>query len=141
VLEESPAEAAWHADRRLTAVKFALVVVFAGVPWLIGTTATGRLLGLIVAAGMLVWAARDLAAPVRLRADSAGVTLTSGFAGTRRLAWSEIERVRLDGRSRYGARTELLEIDAGESLYFFSRYDLSVPPAEALEMIEAIRPA
>lgn len=120
-------------------IKFVLAAIFAIGPFVVIATTTSRLLGLVVAAGMAGWGARDLLAPVRLTVDPGGVTVTAGFAGHRRLSWSDIERVRIDVRSRYGARGELLEIDCGESLYFFSRYDLSVPPTDALETIEAIR--
>jgi hypothetical protein len=129
----------WCADRRLTVVKFLLAALFAVVPWVISTNATGGVLGLIVAAGMSVWALRDVVAPVRLTADADGLTVISGFAGHRRLSWSDIERVRLDERSRYGARSRLLEIDTGEALFFLSRYDLGVEPADALDIISALR--
>lgn len=143
IVDETPpspvAGASWHADRRLTVIKFVLAAVFAGGPFAVGATATSRLLGLVVGVGMAVWGARDLVAPVRLTADAAGVTVVTGFAGRRRLSWSDVERVRLDARSHCGARSELLEIDCGESLYFFSRYDLSEPPADALDTINQIR--
>ena len=35
----------------------------------------------------------------------------------------------------------LLEIDAGESLHFFSRYDLGMPPTEALDLVLEVRAA
>ena len=79
-------------------------------------------------------------APVRVAADEQGVTVVTGYAGHRRLSWSELDRVRVDSRTRYGARSAFLEIDAGESLYFFSRYDLSADPDDVLKVIEEIRP-
>ena len=44
-------------------------------------------LAAVVAAGLGVWALRDLLAPVRLAADTDGVTVTAGFAGRRHLPW------------------------------------------------------
>lgn len=122
-------------------VKFVLAALFVLVPWVAMTSGTGRVLGVTVAIGMLGWGVRDLLAPVRLIADPAGLTVTTGYAGHRRLSWADIERVRLDARPRYGARTQLLEIDAGEALYFFSRYDLGVEPADVLDTINEIRPS
>ena len=75
----------------------------------------------------------------RLRADRDGVVAVRGYAGHRRLTWSEIERVRVDARTRLGASTELLEIDAGEEIYLFSRHDLGVDPTDAVEALEAVR--
>lgn len=96
-------------------------------------------IGVVVASAVAVYAARDLVARERLRADGDGVVAVRGYAGHRRLPWSEIERVRVDARSRLGASTELLEIDAGEEIYLFSRNDLGVDPTDAAESLEAVR--
>jgi hypothetical protein len=55
------------------------------------------------------------------------------------LDWSQIERVRVDDRQRFGLRSELLEIDTGEALYLFSTYDLDAPCADVAETLEALR--
>jgi hypothetical protein len=94
-----------------------------------------------VALGLAIWALRDLIAPVRLAADSGGVTVVVGYAGRRRLAWSQIETVRVDRRDRLGMRTEMLELDAEDSLYLFSMHDLGAPPEEVLETLLALRSA
>jgi hypothetical protein len=93
------------------------------------------------AAGALLaaYALRDVFAPVRLAADLDGVTVISGYAGRRRIPWAQIERVRLDQRSRLGMRQELLEIDAGESLHLFSPSDLNAPLVEVVEALGRIR--
>ncbi|WP_199513155.1 PH domain-containing protein [Nucisporomicrobium flavum] len=85
-------------------------------------------LALAAAAGLTLWAVRDLIRPVRLTADAAGVTVVSGFAARRHLPWARIERVRVDSRTRRGLRNELLEIDAGESLHLFSAHELGTDP-------------
>ena len=40
-------------------------------------------LGIAVAAGLIGWAVRDLVAPVRLSADTSGVTMVVGFVRRR----------------------------------------------------------
>jgi hypothetical protein len=106
----------------------------------LGQGAAGFAAGGVVAAGLAVWAVRDLVAPVRLAADPDGVTVITGFAGRRRLAWSQIERVRLDRRDRLGLSTELLEIDTGGTLHLLSVHDLGAPPAEVADALAALRP-
>jgi hypothetical protein len=91
------------------------------------------------AAGLALWAARDLVAPVRLAADPDGVTVVAGFARRRRLDWKQIERVRVDARPRMGLRTETLEIDAGDSIHLFSTYDLGASPDEVASALESLR--
>jgi PH (Pleckstrin Homology) domain-containing protein len=98
-------------------------------------------LAVAVGSGLAGWALRDLIAPVRLAADPDGVTVIAGFAGRRRLAWSQIERVRIDRRARLGVRTELLEVDAGDNVYLFSRYDLGAEPEDVLASLLALRSA
>jgi hypothetical protein len=94
-----------------------------------------------VAAGLAVWAVRDLVAPVRLAADPEGVIVVVGYLGRRRVAWPEVAQVRVDRRDRLGVRTELLEIDTDDNLYLFSVHDLGAPPEEVLARLRAIRSA
>ncbi|UQU65078.1 PH domain-containing protein [Couchioplanes caeruleus] len=96
-------------------------------------------LALAAAAGLTIWAVRDLIRPVRLTADAAGVTVVSGFASRRHLPWARIERVRVDSRTRRGLRNELLEIDAGESLHLFSAHELGTDPYEVAEALNDLR--
>jgi hypothetical protein len=129
----------FHVDRRFMWAKFVVAVIFVATPLVAGSSTSGIVIGVIVAVGLAIYGLRDVLAPVRLAADADGVTVVSGFAGRRRLGWADIERVRLDRRSRYGGRQALLEIDEGESLYFFSRYDLGMPPSEALDLVLEVR--
>ena len=92
-----------------------------------------------VAIGLAAWALRDVIAPVRLAADPEGITVISGFAGRRRLAWAQIERVRLDRRERLGVTSEMLEIDADDALFLFSMHDLGADPHEVLAELEQLR--
>jgi Bacterial PH domain len=130
----------FRVDTRLAAVKVTgavvfllLALVFRGDPGRVAFAAIG---GLVLGG----YALRDLIAPVRLAADADGVTVVAGYAGHRRLPWSQIERVRVDERRRLGTRSELLEIDTGDMLYLFSGYDLGVPVAQAARAVAALAP-
>ncbi len=135
-----PGPVEFRVDTRLAALKVTgavvfllLAVVFRGDP---GRTAFAAIGGAVLAA----YAARDLIAPRRLSADADGVTVVEGFARRRRLAWAEIERVRVDERRRLGTRSELLEIDTGETLHLFSGYDLGMPVGQAAQALAALAP-
>jgi hypothetical protein len=96
-------------------------------------------IGIIAALALGAFALRDVLAPVRLAADVDGVTVVSGFAGRRHLSWSEIERIRVDERRRLGTRSQLLEIDTGDSLHLFSAYELSAPCDEVVAVLQTLR--
>jgi hypothetical protein len=92
-----------------------------------------------VAVVLAGWALRDLVAPVRLAADTEGVTVMAGYARRRRVPWSAIERLRLDRRDRLGITSELLEIDADDALLLFSMHDLGADPHDVLPVLEELR--
>ncbi|GLZ56439.1 hypothetical protein Misp05_00150 [Micromonospora sp. NBRC 107095] len=94
----------------------------------------------LAAAALAVWAVRDLVAPVRLAVDPAGLTVIHGFAGRRLLPWSAVEAIAVDRRPRLGLTSETLEIDAGDSLHLFGRYDLGATPEEVAAALRAARP-
>jgi hypothetical protein len=96
-------------------------------------------LAIVVAVGLTGWALRDLIRPVRLTADADGLTVIAGLLRRRRLAWAEIERVRVDRRERLGLRSELLEVDAGDSLYLFSVHELGAEPEEVAAALAQLR--
>lgn len=96
-------------------------------------------LALVAAAALAAWGLRDVLAPVRLAADPTGLTVVVGFASRRHIPWSRVERIRLENRARHGLRTELLEIDTGDSLHLFSAHDLGAPPSEVAETVAALR--
>ena len=98
-------------------------------------------LAIVVATGLTGWALRDLLRPVRLTADQEGVTVVAGLLRRRRLAWAEIERVRVDRRERLGLRSELLEVDAGDALYLFSVHELGAEPEEVAVALAELRTA
>jgi hypothetical protein len=133
----------WRVSPGLVVLKLAGAVILAVVAMVTAGVSTDRL-GVVVAAfgavGLGVFALRDLLAPVRVQADPDGVTLVAGFARRVRLPWSAIERVRVDARSRYGIRSEHLEIDAGDSVHMFSAVELSAPVADVAAVLNEIKP-
>ncbi len=128
----------FRVDGRLTALKVIAVVIFLAVAIFfrddLARSLFAGLAGLVVG----IYAIRDLSAPVRLAADADGVTVVDGFTGTRRLAWEQIQRVRVDRRRRLGTHSDLLEIDAGDSLHLLSSYDLGVAPCEAARTLAGL---
>jgi Bacterial PH domain len=134
-----PDRRSWRVSRGMSALKAGGVLVFA----MLALFSLGDRVRLVVAglAALVLagYALRDLLAPVRLSADRDGVTVVAGFAGSRRLAWSEIERVRVDERRRLGVRSQLLEIDSGDTLHLFSQYDLDAPVTDVAETLAQLR--
>jgi Bacterial PH domain len=96
-------------------------------------------LAVVVAAGLTGWALRDLIRPVRLTADTEGLTVVAGLLTRRHVPWTQIERVRVDRRARFGLRNELLEVDAGEALYLFSAPELGAEPQDVADALAALR--
>ena len=93
----------------------------------------------VAAIALALWALRDLIAPVRLAADTTGVTVVAGFARRRHLPWSKIERVRVDRRTHRGLRSEVLELDAGDAIYLFSTNDLGALPDDVVTSLADLR--
>lgn len=139
---QSPATRRWRVPATLPVVKAGGAVALVGLGLLLADGDEIRLvLAGLAAAVLLVWAARDLLAPVRLAVDPDGVTVIRGFAGHRRLPWSQVEAITVDRRSRLGRASAVLEVDAGESLHLFGRYDLGADPADVAVELHAARPA
>jgi hypothetical protein len=119
----------WRVPTVLPVLKLTGAAVLLAAGLLVGRPdAVGLAVGILVAAGLAAWATRDLVAAERLAADDDGVTVVSGYAGRRRIGWPQIERITVDSRTRRGLRSELLEIDTGESIHLLSRWDLGAPP-------------
>jgi hypothetical protein len=129
----------WRVDPKLPTLKGAAAVIVALVALFVTNDRVGLILGLLAAVGLCLWAARDALVPVRLAADTEGVTVVVGVARRRRLAWAQIDRVRVDRQQRYGLRTEYLELDAGEELHMLSAHDLGVPAEEAADVLARLR--
>jgi hypothetical protein len=131
----------WRVPPVLPALKLgaAALALVAGL-LVAGSDRLGLALGLVAAAALALWAARDLAAAERLAAGRDGLTVVVGFAGRRRIPWAQVERVTVDRRARRGVRTEQLEVDTGEAIHVFSRWDLGVAPQDALDALLARNP-
>jgi Bacterial PH domain len=97
-------------------------------------------IGVVATLAFAAYAARDVVARERLRADSDGIVAARGYAGRRRLDWSEVQRFTVDSHLRLGARTETLELDAGEEIFLFGWSDLGMAPEQALTALEEICP-
>jgi Bacterial PH domain len=121
-------------SRPLTALKAALTVAAA----LIAVTAGSRQLlffAAVITVALVALTVRDLLAPVRVAADDEAVTVVTGYAGHRRIPWGDVERIRVDERRRLGRLTAYLEIDTGDMVHLFSRYELDTPCEEVAEML------
>jgi hypothetical protein len=125
---------------RVILIKAALVLLLA-LAALAASNRTQTQVGLAVAAAAAIVVARDVIARQRLQAGPTGVVVRRGYAGWRHLAWPQIEAVRIDARTRLGARAELLELDAGEEIYQLSRYELGADPREVAAVLESLRAA
>jgi hypothetical protein len=98
----------------------------------------GRVLLGLAGLGLLVLAATDLLVRPRLSADASGLRLRT-LAVRRDLPWSQVERVVVDERKRYGLTARTLEVDAGETLVVLGRRSMGADPREVVGTIARIR--
>jgi Bacterial PH domain len=130
---------AWRVSPKLTALKAVGMVAFPAAAIAFGGDPVRLVVGVLAGLVLAAYVARDVLVPVRVAADTSGVFVASGYAGRRHLPWPVVERIRVDERQRLGTRSELLEIDAGESLHLFSAYELNAPCAEVAAALEELR--
>jgi PH (Pleckstrin Homology) domain-containing protein len=135
---EPPTEVTFRVPTAVMVIKFAGAALVA-VAALFTGDALAVLVGLATAAALGLLALRDVLARDRLRADAGGLELVCGYAAKRHLDWDAVDRMRIDDRLRLGVRSRLLEVDADEQLYLFSRYDLGVEPTDALAALLQVR--
>ncbi|WP_344979051.1 PH domain-containing protein [Streptosporangium fragile] len=129
----------WRVRRDLLVLKVIAVLVLALLTVLSRDDPRGMILAGVAALAVAALALRDVLAPVRLSADGEGLVVVKGFAGSQRVPWSAVERVRVDRRTRFTSRTELLEIDTGEGVYLLSRFDLGAPCQEVADELRVFR--
>lgn len=91
----------------------------------------------VVVAAALVWAVRDVLAPVRVAADPDGVTLVTGFVRRTTVPWHRVDRIRVDERRR----SRMLEIDTDAKLHLVSRYEVDIDLDEVARQLESLRAA
>jgi hypothetical protein len=133
--------ARWRVPLALPVAKLGTALALAGLAALLADGDRTQLaVAALAVAGLVGWGLRDLLAPVRLAAGPAGLTVVTGYARHRHLPWSQVERITVDRRTHLGLRTELLEVDAGDSVHLFSRHDLGAPPEEVATALLARHP-
>ncbi|WFF02042.1 PH domain-containing protein [Micromonospora sp. WMMD964] len=131
----------WRVPSSLPAAKLAGAVLLIALGLLFADGDAVRLvLAILTAAVLAGWAVRDLIAPVRLAVDPTGLSVIHGFAGHRLLPWTAVEAITVDRRPRLGLTSEVLEIDTGDSLHLFGRFDLGTTPEEVAAELRAVRP-
>jgi hypothetical protein len=129
----------WRVSRVVPAAKLIGAVALAALGVTLGRHDPARwIVAGATALALGGWALRDFLAPVRLAADVSGITVPLGLFRRRHLPWARIEGVRVDRRERRGLRSELVEIDAGDSLHLFGVHDLGAPPEEVAEALGAL---
>jgi len=129
----------WRVSPALPLLKFTAVVVLVVLAVSARKDTEWLLLAGVAAVGFAVYGLRDVLAPVRLSADETGVTVVTGYARRRHIPWAAIERIGVREQRSLGVLSQLVEIDAGESLHLFSRYDLGAPSAEVAKALMALR--
>ncbi|MEV7330100.1 PH domain-containing protein [Micromonospora sp. NPDC093244] len=140
-MEEISTVRQWRVPAGLPAAKLAGAVLLVALGLLFADGDPVRVaVAALAAAAVAGWAVRDLVAPVRLAVAPDGLTVIRGFAGRRLLPWSAVEAIAVDRRPRFGLTSETLEIDAGDSLHLFGRYDLGANPEEVAAELRAARP-
>lgn len=128
----------WRVPKGQVSLKAVGAFAFAVAAVLIGSTLS-LVVGGLAALLLIGLVLRDVLVPVRVEADRGGVTVAVGFAGRRRLDWSDVERVRVDERQRLGTRSRLLEIDTGQTLHLFGVSDLAAPVEEVAAELQRLR--
>ncbi|WP_432983530.1 PH domain-containing protein [Dactylosporangium sp. CA-233914] len=136
-----PTTRQWRVSPGFTALKCGVTVVLALAAAFFAEDRPALSAAVVAALVAGAYALRDLLAPARLAADADGITVVTGYAGRRHVPWREVERIRVESRSRAGLRSDLLEIDTGDTLHLLSTYDLNARPADVAEELEAIRAA
>lgn len=135
----APTEVAWRVDTRLTIGKWAGAAIFT-LAAVIGYPEPGQVIVVGLAAVLLlVLGLRDVLSPVRLAADLDGVTVATGFRGRRTIPWAEVDHIKVDARRGMFLRSQVLELDAGDQLYFFGSNELGTPCDEVADTLTGLR--
>ncbi|MEW2353903.1 PH domain-containing protein [Spirillospora sp. NPDC029432] len=137
--EAGGAERRWRVPPAHTVLKAAAAAAFAALALTSRDDRPFLLLALVAAAGLAALALRDVLAPVRVAADTEGVTVVSGYAGHARIPWDEVAAVRVDERRRLLLHTRLLEIETGDDLHLFRAYDLGGEVADVAAELDRLR--
>jgi hypothetical protein len=87
---------------------------------------------------LLCYVVGDLVFSPRLVATPASLRIRSPLLRAE-LPWQAVTEVRADVRSRYGLRSETLEVDIGTTIAVFNRRTLGVDPEQAAQLLRAFR--
>lgn len=129
----------WRVPRPIIAVKLAGTAAFALVALWFSHDPSRLVVAALAALVVGAYAVRDLLSPVTLAVYGEGLIVRRGFFGQRRILWGQIERIRVDSRRRLAGRSNLLEIDIGETIFFFSRYEIGAEPSDVVDELKAAR--
>ncbi|MFI2839434.1 PH domain-containing protein [Mycolicibacterium sp. PDY-3] len=101
------------------------------------TDLPGRVLGIVAAAGLVLFATVSWRARPKLAITETGLQVR-GWVSTRVIARDEITQIRITEFRRLARKQRLLEIDTTDDrLYIFTRWDLGTSPAEVLEVLRS----
>ena len=101
------------------------------------TDAPGRVLAIIAAAGLLVFATLSWRARPKLAIDHEGL-LIRGALRNHRLTTADIKIIRITEFKRIARKVRLLEIDTNDDrLIVLTRWDLGTDPLDVLDALTA----
>ena len=101
------------------------------------TDLPGRVLGIVAAAGLVLFATVSWRARPKLAITETGLQVR-GWVSTRVIPRDEITQIRITEFRRLARKQRLLEIDTTDDrLYIFTRWDLGTSPAEVLEVLRS----
>jgi hypothetical protein len=99
------------------------------------TDAPGRILAIIAAAGLLLFAILSWRARPKLAISDGGLIIR-GAVRTHRLTTADIKIIRITEFRRIARKVRLLEIDTEDDrLFVFTRWDLGTDPLEVLDAL------
>jgi hypothetical protein len=101
------------------------------------TDAPGRILAIIAAAGLLLFAILSWRARPKLAISDGGLSIR-GALRTHRLTAADIKIIRITEFRRIARKVRLLEIDANDDrLFVLTRWDLGTDPLDVLDALTA----
>ncbi|MGU3652955.1 PH domain-containing protein [Mycolicibacterium sp. A43C] len=101
------------------------------------TDLPGRVLGIVAAAGLVLFATVSWRARPKLAITETGLQVR-GWVSTRVIPRDEITQIRITEFRRLARKQRLLEIDTTDDrLYIFTRWDLGTSPVEVLEVLRS----
>jgi len=101
------------------------------------TDAPGRVLAIIAAAGLLVFATLSWRARPKLAISDGGL-LIRGALRAHRLTKADIKIIRITEFQRIARKVRLLEIDTNDDrLFVLTRWDLGADPLDVLDALTA----